>query len=640
MQCKSKFFKICLMVVMLGFLVVPDISQGRINEQAIIWNNSSGHSHDGASKGKKITVLDLNDVIHKDVRNYSSLADAISSIGATKTTLNIGVDTTVATSIIIPSTLTLNFISPGKLVKSASGTVTFNGEILSPYYQIFSGFASGDISFGSSQEVFAEWWGVDGTADNVEIQLALDSGAYIVKLLPNKIYGEMNGTITIDTDNQSLIGSRVTTVLKATEGFGSSGEALIQVGDAIERKGCRIGPFKVDISNAHDNCVGVYKKTCQHFVEDNVWVRGNNAATTAQVGHRYGNGTHGRIIRPRSEVVKICYLFDNLVSNEMHGTTIYELKAIPKNVSGAICLHFVGGYTAIVLIQPYLETGISSGSLIKGIVTSAGSFPLQMYSPRFDGDFLAAYDLSSANPRWSFIGAGNEKYEFSKTLAFTSGGTTTVSVGNLIIGATSGALGYIDVVEIDSGSWAGGDAVGTFHVISVSGAFQAENLDTEDNTNVATISGDLVSRTDVLGSAKFTIFGKQMTQMTERFVVMNSGGNPSLIYDAAGLGVGQGSGRISVIRPKSVTWNPANIVNGGDETKIVNIPSIEPGDPMFVGFSSIDALSNPNLWTIRAYVKSNGVVHVRITNNTGGDVNLASGVLNIVVFRLNAYDPS
>ena len=74
------------------------------------------------------------------------------------------------------------------------------------------------------------------------------------------------------------------------------------------------------------------------------------------------------------------------------------------------------------------------------------------------------------------------------TLAFTSGGTYVIAVGDTITGATSGATASVGVVTVSSGSWAGGDAAGNLTLRRLTGTFQAENLNVGANSNVATIA--------------------------------------------------------------------------------------------------------------------------------------------------------
>ena len=76
------------------------------------------------------------------------------------------------------------------------------------------------------------------------------------------------------------------------------------------------------------------------------------------------------------------------------------------------------------------------------------------------------------------------------TIAFASGGTYEPLPGDTITGATGAATATIIDVEVDTGTWDGGDAAGTITLINQSGAFEAENLDIGSNTDVATITGD------------------------------------------------------------------------------------------------------------------------------------------------------
>ena len=71
-------------------------------------------------------------------------------------------------------------------------------------------------------------------------------------------------------------------------------------------------------------------------------------------------------------------------------------------------------------------------------------------------------------------------------LAFTSGGTTEIAIGDTITGDTSGSTALVMHVELSSGTWAGGDAAGNFYLRNQSAAFQSENL----NSNLATIAAD------------------------------------------------------------------------------------------------------------------------------------------------------
>ena len=84
----------------------------------------------------------------------------------------------------------------------------------------------------------------------------------------------------------------------------------------------------------------------------------------------------------------------------------------------------------------------------------------------------AAYDASAPGTR---------------TLAYNSGGTYEVMPGDTITGNTSAATAVVVSCGLSTGTWAGGDAAGTFTLQEQSGTFSAaETLNVGGNTNVAT----------------------------------------------------------------------------------------------------------------------------------------------------------
>jgi len=86
-----------------------------------------------------------------------------------------------------------------------------------------------------------------------------------------------------------------------------------------------------------------------------------------------------------------------------------------------------------------------------------------------------------------------EMYQYTeRDLAFTSGGTTEIVPGDWIVGATSSAKAEVVKVTLSSGTWAGGDAVGTLRIRSQHGTFQSENLKVAAGTNDATIAADSI----------------------------------------------------------------------------------------------------------------------------------------------------
>jgi len=86
-----------------------------------------------------------------------------------------------------------------------------------------------------------------------------------------------------------------------------------------------------------------------------------------------------------------------------------------------------------------------------------------------------------------------DDYGGIRSLAFTSGGTTEITVDATITGGTGGATATVVAVDLDSGSWAGGDAVGTLWINQQVGDFEAEDLDVGASSNLATIATDSIN---------------------------------------------------------------------------------------------------------------------------------------------------
>jgi len=82
-------------------------------------------------------------------------------------------------------------------------------------------------------------------------------------------------------------------------------------------------------------------------------------------------------------------------------------------------------------------------------------------------------------------------------------------------------------------------------------------------------------------------------------------------------------------RLNKLTWNPGSLITGSSTTTSVTVEGAVVGDPALAGFSSIVVTG----WVITATVIAIDTVEVRITNNTGGTVDLASGTLTVVVVK-------
>lgn len=105
--------------------------------------------------------------------------------------------------------------------------------------------------------------------------------------------------------------------------------------------------------------------------------------------------------------------------------------------------------------------------------------------------------MNSRTWRWSQT--DQREFDFVVSMGFTSATTDEIAVGATIVGQTSAATGKVSAVRISSGSFAGGDAVGTLYLNTQGGAFQAELIDIQGGaTGVANVAGPAVQEEFVL----------------------------------------------------------------------------------------------------------------------------------------------
>lgn len=115
----------------------------------------------GASLATTLPATRTLTSLHVDYSD--NLSSLISALGSAKTTVDMSHDVTVSSAISVPANIVFSPRDGAKFIKSGSGTLTFQGEGITgdPHFQIFSGFASGEVSFtGRYPARFRpEWWG-------------------------------------------------------------------------------------------------------------------------------------------------------------------------------------------------------------------------------------------------------------------------------------------------------------------------------------------------------------------------------------------------------------------------------------------------------------------------------------------------
>jgi len=85
---------------------------------------------------------------------------------------------------------------------------------------------------------------------------------------------------------------------------------------------------------------------------------------------------------------------------------------------------------------------------------------------------------------------GSDSLWETRTLAYTSGGTYEIKVGDVVDGATGGATAIVESLTLTSGTWAGANAAGVLTLRQQIGTFQSENLNIGTDSNEATVAAD------------------------------------------------------------------------------------------------------------------------------------------------------
>lgn len=144
-----------------------------------------------------------------DVRGFDSFSDAIDDIGTSEKVLLIPDAQTVSANKTVLATTHLWFLKGGSLAIDGGVTVTINGTLEAAPYQIFSGTGLVDLSGASVPHAYAEWWGIDGAADEVEINKAITAANRV--LLLGKTYTVAdtvkykNGTVLKGVSKQNTL---------------------------------------------------------------------------------------------------------------------------------------------------------------------------------------------------------------------------------------------------------------------------------------------------------------------------------------------------------------------------------------------------------------------------------------------------
>lgn len=215
---------------------------------------------------------------------------------------------------------------------------------------------------------------------------------------------------------------------------------------------------------------------------------------------------------------------------------------------------------------------------------------------------------------------------FSNGPTFTGAGSGT----NATFVGTSGTMTIVDGSRIEC-------TRSTFFWdfnTNTSHNFHAGNfLSTIDGPLLLRDSGATVSTAGMFhGIAAYTtnkgFYFKQIASHTgDSILIENSSATALFKVNSSGaVTIGSGGTAISSAMSTTTTWDPASLANGASEKKSsVTLTGVAVGDVVTAALTTIVSSD----WDVQACVTATNTVEVKITNNTGGVVDLGSGTLRV-----------
>jgi len=199
------------------------------------------------------------------IADYGGDLDAaVADISTTQRALYIDETATLSANTSIPRTLDIHMLEGGTINQSTY-SLTFASRSqfhAAPDDQIFTG--TGTILFTEeatkANPAYAEWWGIDGTADEAQINLALTAAKH-VELLPR---GYSTAANIQSVSNGSLLGTDWTTILTV------AANSVVGV-DIEDSDNFELGMMKI-VQTSRTGGVGAQLDNAEHCYVHDLWL--------------------------------------------------------------------------------------------------------------------------------------------------------------------------------------------------------------------------------------------------------------------------------------------------------------------------------------------------------------------------------
>jgi hypothetical protein len=408
---------------------------------------------------------------------YATLAAAVTAAGTTPSTILLDSALPIGGDVTIPATLCLESLHFGG---SVSGTGTLSGsrwKLAAGPWQVF-GSSITVTGTPAVDRYFSEWFGAvrDGATDDSAAFAALaahlkqrdaDYWGGVVQLLPGTY--RLEEGVTFD-DQVQLIGAGMdVTRFSCTDSAETDPFLLFRrVAAPGNVNGGGIRDLSIVANDVHASSIALEIKNCFKFFCHRVKITGSAPEI-------WGTGIKltGYSFEADVQSCRIDDVSSRLIDFAADGG-VYPNSTVVQNcdfspLNGATAIYNPGANNLKVLAN-HIEFAATLGGTAIDLSAVKGA--------------MIANNLIGAN------------YSTQITIAFTSGGTYAVQVGDVVDGNGSLGTATVTAVNVTSGSWAGGDAAGTLVATVATGAVgelapttgAAETLNVGANLDVCTVS--------------------------------------------------------------------------------------------------------------------------------------------------------
>uniref|UniRef100_A0A6M3IHZ4 Uncharacterized protein n=1 Tax=viral metagenome TaxID=1070528 RepID=A0A6M3IHZ4_9ZZZZ len=359
--------------------------------------------------------------------------------------------------------ITFIFENGARLSPSTGKTVTLpspENVIVDPEQQIFTG--AGLIAFAKPGTAYPEWWGIDGTADEVQINAAMvgNTGG-VIKLLPRTY------TIADDiavTQKSELVGSGLNTIVTGSV----TGDMIgVNVGGGTAWSGGAIRNMQIQ-GTASGRGINLYK-TSRGFVVEDAMIYSDDIDYGLLVTTSYDVQLRNvRCVKPSrgQDAGSFGIKLDNANAPTIIGCAAdgYDNGLVVTDATGAtINPNILGGYyqfcntgidiqggDAGIIAGVYTEENDDENIFISGTGSQANGWEIKRcYIP--DAAATGTIGIRVGVARYTTVW-GDGRYGATTPIQLDAGALDTLVYANATVTNNAGA-GETQIIRWDTGSW-------------------------------------------------------------------------------------------------------------------------------------------------------------------------------------------